>query len=87
MISRSPTISFRREFADAGGLFSYGASLPATYAIVAADVDKVLKGASPGSLPVQQASRMELVVNQKTARTLGLSLPSMFLAQADEVIE
>ena len=85
--TRLPTISFRREFAEAGGLFSYGSAQPAIYAIVAADVDKVLKGARPSSLPVQQASRMELVVNQKTAKALGLILPPMFLAQADEVIE
>ena len=82
-----PTISFRREFVEAGGLFSYGSVLPAIYAIVAADVDKVLKGAPPSRLPVQQASRMELIVNQKTAKALGVVFPSMFLAQADEVIE
>lgn len=82
-----PAISFRREFADAGGLYSYGADPAEIQRIVAADVDKVLKGAKPASLPVQQAARMELIVNQKTAKALGLTLPSMFLAQADEVIE
>ena len=82
-----PAISFRREFADAGGLYSYGADPAEIQRLVAASVDKVLKGAKPGSLPVQQATRMELIVNQKTARALGIVLPSMFLAQADEVIE
>ncbi len=84
---RLPAISFRREFADAGGLYSYGANPAEIQRLVAATVDKILKGARPASLPVQQASRMELVVNQKTAKALGLMLPSMFLAQADEVIE
>lgn len=82
-----PAISFRREFADSGGLYSYGADPAEIQRLVAASVDKVLKGAKPGSLPVQQATRMELIVNQKTARALGIVLPSMFLAQADEVIE
>jgi putative ABC transport system substrate-binding protein len=84
---RLPAISFRREFADAGGLYSYGANPAEIQRLVAATVDKVLKGAKPASLPVQQVTRMELIVNQKTAKALGLSLPSMFLAQADEVIE
>lgn len=84
---RLPAISFRREFAEAGGLYSYGADPAEIQRLIAADVDKVLKGAKPASLPVQQVARMELIVNQKTARALGLTLPSMFLAQADEVIE
>jgi putative ABC transport system substrate-binding protein len=84
---RLPAISFRREFAEAGGLYSYGADPAEIQRLVAAGVDKVLKGAKPASLPVQQVTRMELVVNQKTAKTLGLTLPPMFLAQADEVIE
>lgn len=84
---RLPAISFRREFADAGGLYSYGANPAEIQRLVAIGVDKVLKGAKPASLPVQQATRMELVVNQKTARLLGLALPPLFLAQADEVIE
>jgi putative ABC transport system substrate-binding protein len=84
---RLPAISFRREFADAGGLYSYGADPAEIQRLVAAAVDKVLKGAKPASLPVQQVARMELIVNQKTAKALGITLPSMFLAQADEVIE
>ena len=84
---RLPAISFRREFADAGGLYSYGANPGELQRLVAAGVDKVLKGAKPASLPVQQATRMELIVNQKSAKLLGLTLPPMFLAQADEVIE
>jgi putative ABC transport system substrate-binding protein len=82
-----PAISFRREFADSGGLYSYGANPAEIQRLVATSVDKVLKGAKPGNLPVQQATRMELIVNQKTAKALGILLPSMFLAQADEVIE
>ena len=84
---RLPAISFRREFAEAGGLYSYGADQAEIQRLVAAAVDKVLKGAKPASLPVQQATHMELIVNQKTAKAFGLTLPSMFLAQADEVIE
>ena len=84
---RLPAISFRREFADAGGLYSYGADPAEIQRLVAAAVDKVLKGAKPASLPVQQVTRMELIVNQRTAKALGLTLPPMFLAQADEVIE
>jgi putative ABC transport system substrate-binding protein len=84
---RVPAISFRREFADAGGLYSYGASAAEIQRLVAVDVDRILKGATPGSLPVQQPTRTELVVNQKTAKILGIALPTMFLAQADEVIE
>ncbi len=84
---RLPAISFRREFADAGGLYSYGADPAANQRIVAADVDKILKGAAPRDLPVQQSSRIEFVVNHRTAKALGLALPPMFLAQADEVIE
>ena len=84
---RLPAISFGRKFADAGGLYSYGASTAEVQRLVAFSVDKVLKGAKPGSLPVQQATRTELIVNQKTANTLGIVLPARFLAQADEVIE
>ncbi len=85
--ARLPAISFGRKFADVGGLYSYGADTAEIQRLVAGMADKVLKGAKPASLPMQQSTRMELVVNQKTARALGLVLPPMFLARADEVIE
>jgi putative ABC transport system substrate-binding protein len=66
---------------------SYGADQAEINRAVAGYVDKILKGARPADLPVQQASRIELIVNQKTARALGLVFPPMFLARADEVIE
>ncbi len=84
---RLPAISFRREFAEAGGLLSLSSDFSDIYRTVAGYVDKVLKGAQPADLPVQQATRVELVVNQRTAKVLGLVLPPLFLARADEVIE
>jgi putative tryptophan/tyrosine transport system substrate-binding protein len=84
---RLPSVSFRREFAPAGGLLAYGADHADLNRIVAGYVDKVLKGARPADLPVQQATRFELVVNQKTAKAIGLVLTPTFLARADEVIE
>lgn len=84
---RLPAISFRREFAEAGGLMSYGADQAALNRMAADYVDKILKGARPAGLPVQQATRFELVVNQKTARALGLVFTPLFLARVDEVIE
>jgi putative ABC transport system substrate-binding protein len=84
---RLPTISFRREFVEAGGLLSCGANVAANFRLVADYVDKILKGAAPGSLPVQQAVLTETVANQTTARALGITLPALFLARVDEVIE
>lgn len=84
---RLAAISFRKEFAEAGGLLSYGADQVEINRAVAGYVDKILKGARPADLPAQQASRVELIVNQKTARALGLTLSPMFLARVDEVIE
>lgn len=84
---RLPAISFRREFAEAGGLMTYGANQADNMRVVATYVDRLLKGARPADLPAQQASRFELVVNQKTARALGIVLSPMFLARVDEVIE
>jgi putative ABC transport system substrate-binding protein len=84
---RLPAISFRREFAAAGGLLSYSGDQAELNRALAGQVDKVLKGVSPTNIPVQQATRFELVVNQKTAKSLGLTIPPPLLARADEVIE
>ncbi|MBV8394559.1 MAG: ABC transporter substrate-binding protein [Alphaproteobacteria bacterium] len=84
---RLPLFSFRRELPDVGGLFSYGANQADNMRQVADYAARVLKGARPADLPLQQASRFELVANQKTARTLGIVLPPLFLARCDEVIE
>lgn len=84
---RLPAIYGYREHSEAGGLISYGSSLSASYRQVARLVDKVLNGANPGELPVEQADKFELVINNKTAKALGLTIPELFLLRADEVIE
>jgi putative ABC transport system substrate-binding protein len=84
---RLPTICENRTLAASGGLLSYGASLPAMFEYSATYVDKILKGARPGELPVEQPTRFELVINLKTAKALDLEVPPMLLARADEVIE
>jgi putative ABC transport system substrate-binding protein len=84
---RIPAISFRREFVEAGGLMSYAADYADLTRILSRQVDKLLKGAPIGTIPVQQASRFEMLVNRKTAAALGIALPPTFLARADEVIE
>ena len=84
---RLPAIYGYREHSEAGGLISYGSSLSASYRQVPRLVDKVLNGANPGELPVEQADKFELVINNKTAKALGLTIPESFLLRADEVIE
>jgi putative tryptophan/tyrosine transport system substrate-binding protein len=85
--SRLPSVHINREFVDAGGLMSYGADLSDSYRSVAAYVDKILKGAKPADLPVQQPTSFELVVNLKTAKQIGITFPHKVLARADRVIK
>ena len=84
---RLPAIYFFREFVQSGGLLSYGSDLADMYRRAAMYVDKIVKGASPGELPVQSAEKFELAVNVKVAKTLGLAISESFLLRADEVIE
>lgn len=85
--ARLPAIYFARSFADAGGLLSYGTDLFALYRGASAYVDRILKGAKPADLPVQQPTKFEFVVNLGTARALGLAIPPAVLLRADQVIE
>ena len=85
--ARLPTIYFNRESVVAGGLVSYGPNLVENYRRAAVFVDKILKGAKPGELPVERPNKIELVINLKTAKALGLTVPPTLLARADEVIE
>jgi len=85
--NRVPAISGFREFVEAGGLMAYGTHLPALYRRAATFVDKILKGAKPADLPVEQPMRFELVINMKTARALGLTIPPSILVRADHLIQ
>jgi putative tryptophan/tyrosine transport system substrate-binding protein len=84
---RLPAVYPYRFFASSGGLMSYGIDLPDTYRRAASYIDLILKGAKPGELPVQLSAKFELVVNLKTGKALGLTIPEPFLQRADEVIE
>jgi ABC-type uncharacterized transport system substrate-binding protein len=84
---RLPAISMFRRFAEAGGLMSYGPNQPEYYRRLAVYVDKILKGAKAGDLPIEQPTKFELVINLKTARVLGLSIPAALLLRADRLIE
>jgi putative ABC transport system substrate-binding protein len=85
--SRLPAIYVVAQFPDAGGLMSYGPNILDNFRLAAGFVDKILKGAKPGDLPTQQPTRYELVINMKTARVMGLTLPQSILLRADRVIE
>jgi ABC-type uncharacterized transport system substrate-binding protein len=86
LASRLPTMSGEVGYAQAGGLMNYGPHLPDSWYRAATYVDKILKGAQPGDLPVEQPMKFELVINLKTAQALGITIPPSVLFQADEVI-
>ena len=85
--ARIPTVYHQRYFVEAGGLMSYAPNLLDTWRRVATFVDRIIKGAQPGDLPIEQPTKFELVINLKTAKTLGLTIPQSLLQRADQVIE
>jgi putative ABC transport system substrate-binding protein len=85
--ARLPTMFVAREHVEAGGLMSYGGNLHAVFQHAADYVDKILRGAKPAGLPVEQPTKLDLVINLKTAKAIGLTIPEAFLLRADEVIE
>ena len=85
--SRLPSMYCSRESVDAGGLMSYGADLADSYRRVAYFVDRILKGAKPADLPVEQPTKFELVINLKTAKQIGLTIPPEVLARANRLIK
>jgi putative ABC transport system substrate-binding protein len=87
LAARLPTMHGVREYVEAGGLMSYGASYSDLFRRAGDYVDKILRGAKPGDIPVEQPTKFDLVINLTTAKTLGLTIPETFLLRADEVIE
>ena len=87
LAARLPTMHGVRDYVEAGGLMSYGPNVPDQYRRAADYVDKILRGAKPGDLPVEQPTKFDLIINLTTAKALGLTIPPSVLARADEVIE
>jgi putative ABC transport system substrate-binding protein len=87
LAAQLPTTFVQRESVDAGGLMSYGPNFPDLLRRAAEFVDKILRGAKPADIPVEQPTRFDLIVNLTTAKALGLKIPETFLVRADEVIE
>ena len=85
--NRLPAVYMERDYVDAGGLMSYGPNVADLFRRAATYVDKILKGAKPGDLPVEQPTKFELVINLKTAKALGLAVPQSLRQRADEMIQ